>query len=914
MTKNPDKTLPPLRLSGLEPLVVTPASNFVNIGERTNVTGSRKFLRLIKEDRYDEALDVALDQVRGGAQVLDVNMDEGMIDGKEAMVKFLNLVASEPEISRIPIMIDSSKWEIIEAGLKVVQGKAIVNSISLKGGEAEFIEQARKVKKYGAAVIVMAFDEDGQADNYERRIEICERSYRILVDKVKFPAQDIIFDPNIFPVATGMEEHRKNAIDFFKATKWIRENLPGAHVSGGVSNVSFSFRGNNAVREAMHSSFLYHAIRNGMDMGIVNPTMLEVYDDIPKDLLEKVEDVLLDRREDATEELLDFAETVKGSKKAKAKDEEWRKGTVEERLAHALIKGIIDHIDADTEEARQQYPRPLNVIEGPLMDGMNIVGDLFGAGKMFLPQVVKSARVMKKAVAYLMPYMEAEKEEMKQRGEIVDENAAPKILLATVKGDVHDIGKNIVGVVLACNSFNVIDLGVMVPAEKILETAKKENVDVIGLSGLITPSLDEMVDVAQKMEKEGFTIPLLIGGATTSRIHTAVKIDQQYSGPVVHVLDASRSVPVSSALTSESKEERERQKEKYKAEYADLRESHSKRKDNKTYIKIEQARENKLQLDWPSQKIVKPSFLGTKVFEEYDLAELAKFIDWTPFFQSWELAGRFPGILEDSVVGQEATKLYEDAQNMLATLIEKQQLRAKAVIGFYPANAISDDDIAVYGFDPKTYKEDRNKQIAVLHNLRQQNKKSAKTHNFCLTDYIAPAESGIADYIGGFAVTTGLGAEKLAKHFEKDHDDYNSIMVKALADRLAEAFAERMHQRVRTEFWGYVPEEQLDNDALIKEKYQGIRPAPGYPACPDHLEKATLFSLLDATAKTGISLTENFAMFPAASVSGWYYANENSRYFGLGKISKDQVTDYAQRIGKSVEETEKWLGSILAYK
>ncbi|WP_431733754.1 methionine synthase [Chondrinema litorale] len=905
------KNIPPLKLSGLEPLVITPSSNFINIGERTNVTGSRKFLKLIREENYEDALSVALDQVRGGAQVLDVNMDEGMLNGKEAMVKFLNLIAAEPEISRIPIMIDSSKWEIIEAGLKVVQGKCIVNSISLKNGEEEFIEQASKIKKYGAAAIIMAFDENGQADNYERRIEICARSYKVLAEKVKFPVQDIIFDPNIFPVATGMEEHRQNALDFFNATKWIKENLPGAKVSGGVSNVSFSFRGNNPVREAMHSAFLYHAINNGMDMGIVNPTMLEVYDEIPKDLLEKVEDVLLDRRDDATEQLLEFAETVKGKAKTKVQDNSWREGPVEERLAHALVKGIIDHIDEDTEEARQKYDRPLHVIEGPLMDGMNIVGDLFGSGKMFLPQVVKSARVMKKAVAYLMPYMEEEKALLKQQGG-AELKSAPKILMATVKGDVHDIGKNIVGVVLACNSFEIVDLGVMVPADKIIKKAIEEKVDAIGLSGLITPSLDEMVHVAKEMEHEGLNIPLLIGGATTSRIHTAVKIEPHYSGSVVHVIDASRSVPVASALTGENEEIKQREINKFKDEYEVLREDHAKRQGAKSYISLEDARANKTKIDWETQKIVKPSFLGTKVFENYSIEELTKYFDWTPFFQSWELAGKYPKILKDPIVGKEAKKLLDDAQAMVAKIVAEKSFKANGVIGFFPANAISDDDMAVYKYDAETSKENRSETITVLHHLRQQNKKSAKTNNLCLNDYIAPVESNKADYIGAFVVTIH-GAEELAKKFEADLDDYNSIMVKALADRFAEAFAERLHERVRTDFWGYVPEEHLENDDLIKEQYVGVRPAPGYPACPDHQEKTALFNLLDAEGSTGVKLTENFAMAPAASVSGWYFANANSKYFGLGKITKDQVEDYAKRTGKSIEETERWLGSVLSY-
>ncbi len=896
-----------MQLSGLEAVTIRPESNFINVGERTNVTGSRKFLRLIKEEKFDDALSVALDQVEGGAQIIDINMDEGMIDGEESMVKFLNLIAAEPDIAKVPIMIDSSKWQILEAGLKVVQGKAVVNSISLKEGEETFIKQAGLIKKYGAAVIVMAFDEKGQADTYERRIEICERSYRILTEEVNFPPQDIIFDPNVFPVATGMDEHKTNAIDFFRATQWIRENLPHAHVSGGVSNVSFSFRGNNAVREAMHSAFLYHGIQHGMDMGIVNPTMLEVYDDIPKELLEKVEDVLLNRREDATERLLDYAETVKGQGKTKTKDDAWRKGSVEERLSHALIKGIVEFIEDDTEEARQKYVSPLKVIEGPLMDGMNTVGDLFGEGKMFLPQVVKSARVMKKAVAYLLPYLEAEKEANNQ----VQQNA--KVLMATVKGDVHDIGKNIVGVVLACNNFEVIDLGVMVPTDKILKAAKEHQVDVIGLSGLITPSLDEMVYVAQEMEKQGFTTPLLIGGATTSRIHTAVKIDPAYSGPVVHVLDASRSVPVAASLTSENKTERQQKVKNIKEEYAQLREDHKNRRSEKSYISLTEARQNKTQLNWEEAPIVPPSFLGVKVFEEYSLEELIKYIDWTPFFQSWELAGRYPKILKDPVVGKEASKLFDDAQRFLAQLVSKKQVTAKGVIGFFPANTVNHDDIELYHFNEKG-EIDTQKVLATLYNLRQQNKKSAKTTNFCLSDYIAPKESGRIDYIGGFAVTAGIGVAELAKHYEADHDDYSSIMLKALADRLAEAFAERMHERVRKEFWGYASEEHFDNEALIKEKYRGIRPAPGYPACPDHLEKGTLFELLDVQQNTGISLTESYAMLPAASVSGWYYAHPDARYFGLGKIQRDQVEDYATRKGLSLEEAERWLGSILAYE
>ncbi|MCG8390912.1 MAG: methionine synthase [Cytophagales bacterium] len=883
-----------LRLSGLEPLIVTPETNFVNIGERTNVTGSRRFLRLIKENNLEEALEVAREQVEGGAQVIDVNMDEGMLDGKEAMVNFLNLMASEPDIARIPVMIDSSKWEIIEAGLKCIQGKGVVNSISLKSGEEEFIHQAKIIKRYGAAVVVMAFDEQGQADTYERRIEICERSYRILVDKVHFPAPDIIFDPNIFPVATGMEEHRTNALDFFKATKWIRENLPGAHVSGGVSNVSFSFRGNNAVREAMHSAFLYHGIQHGMDMGIVNPSMLEVYDEIPKDLLTYVEDVLLNRRDDATERLLDFAETFKGNTKTKQKDDAWRNGTVEERLSHALVKGIIDYIEEDTEEARQKHDRPLHVIEGPLMDGMNVVGDLFGAGKMFLPQVVKSARVMKKAVAYLEPFLEAEKQQNQST------ESASKILLATVKGDVHDIGKNIVGVVLACNNYEIIDLGVMVPAEKILDTAEKEGVVAIGLSGLITPSLDEMVYVAQEMEKRGMKVPLLIGGATTSRIHTAVKIDPNYSGSVVHVLDASRSVPVVGELIS--KRTRQEFYQKVKKEYEELRAGHANRTSAKNYIPISEARANKVMVNWKDYEPVKPLQLGTHVFEDYPLQEIREYIDWTPFFQTWMLKGKYPKIFQDEVVGVEAKKLFDDANLMLDEIVKDRSLKAKAVAGIFPARADGDNVIV-----------DTNEGSTEFHFLRQQGKKGKGIANVSLADYIAPAETGIRDYLGGFAVTAGIGIEKLIEEYEKEHDDYKSIMVKAIADRLAEAFAELMHKKVRKDLWGYANGEQLTNEELIHEKYNGIRPAPGYPACPDHTEKRILFDLLQVEKNTGITLTESYAMYPASSVSGFYFSHPQSRYFGLGKVEKDQVKEYAERKGMDLGEMEKWLAPNLAY-
>jgi 5-methyltetrahydrofolate--homocysteine methyltransferase len=885
-----------LQLSGLEAVTITPDSNFVNIGERTNVTGSAKFLRLIKEDKFEEALAVALDQVRGGAQVIDVNMDEGMLDSKAAMVKFLNLMAAEPEIAVVPVMVDSSKWEVIEAGLKCLQGKGIVNSISLKAGEVEFIRQAKLVKRYGAAVVVMAFDEQGQADTYDRRISICKRAYDILVNVVNFPPQDIIFDPNIFPVATGIEEHRNYALDFFAATKWIRENLPGVHVSGGVSNVSFSFRGNQHVREAMHAAFLYHAIQHGMDMGIVNPAMLEVYDEIDKELLEHVEDVLLNRRDDATERLLDYAEKVKGSAKKKDQDEAWRLGSVEERITHALVKGIIDFIDEDTEEARVKYGRPLLVIEGPLMAGMNVVGDLFGAGKMFLPQVVKSARVMKKSVAYLTPFLEEEK---RQHGGA--QKAASKILMATVKGDVHDIGKNIVGVVLACNNYDIVDLGVMVPPEKIIEAAKREKVDAIGLSGLITPSLDEMVYVAKEMQRENMTLPLLIGGATTSRIHTAVKIDPAYDGPVVHVLDASRSVPVTSELVNPST--REAFKKKMKEEYASLREDHANRQQAKNYIPLHEARANKVKIDWNTVTYKKPAFLGRKEFVNYSLKELRSYIDWTPFFQTWMLAGKFPGILKDSVVGEEATRLYHDANKMLDDIIEHGSLQANGVVAFYPANAV-EDDVKVYT------SETENNPFATIHFLRQQNKKAQNLPNFCLADFVSPQQG--KDYIGMFAVTAGIGLEKLLDRFKANQDDYSDIMAKALADRLAEAFAERLHELVRKELWGYAASEALSNDELIHEDYVGIRPAPGYPACPDHTEKKLLFELLEAN-RIGITLTESYAMYPAAAVSGYYFSNPASKYFGLGKIEKDQVADYAKRKGMEVSEIERWLAPNLSY-
>ena len=890
---------PFMQLSGLEPVTLTAESNFMNVGERTNVTGSAKFLKLIKEDKYEEALTVAADQVEGGAQVIDINMDEGMLDGEEAMKKFLNLCAAEPDIAKVPTMLDSSKFHIIEAGLKCLQGKGIVNSISLKGGEEEFLKQARLINRYGAAVIVMAFDETGQADSYERRIEICERSYKLLTEKVGFPAEDIIFDPNIFPVATGMDEHRQNAIDFFRATKWIKENLPHAHISGGVSNVSFSFRGNNAVREAMHSAFLYHAIKNGMDMGIVNPAMLEVYDDIPKDLLERVEDVLLDRREDATERLLAFAETVKKKDKAEVVDEEWRKGTVEARLAHALVKGIVEFIDADTEEARLKYDKPLEIIEGPLMAGMNIVGDLFGSGKMFLPQVVKSARVMKKAVAYLLPFLEEEK---KRSGNTSKNNG--KILLATVKGDVHDIGKNIVGVVLACNNYEIVDMGVMVPADKILERAREENADIIGLSGLITPSLDEMVHVAKEMQRTGMKQPLLIGGATTSKLHTAVKVEPSYNGSVVHVLDASKAVTVASSLLS--KDDNGKFAAQVKQEYVAMREIHANRRSDVEYVTLEEARKNKYQVDWSKSTVAKPNFTGIKVLNDYPLEELAKYIDWSPFFSTWEMAGSYPRIFESEKYGVEARKLYDDAQALLKKAIAGKWMTANGVIGIFPA-ASQNEFIEVF--------DDKGNVLTTFHQMRQQTKKPNNAQaNYSLADFIKPIENGKpTDYFGAFAVTSGLGIEKKLAEFEKDHDDYNSIMLKAIADRLAEAFAERLHERVRKEFWGYAADENLSSEELVQEKYQGIRPAPGYPACPDHTEKPLIWNLLEVEKNTGIQLTESNAMYPASSVSGWYFANPEVRYFGIGKIQKDQVQSLANAKGLSLSEMERWLGPNLAY-
>ena len=887
-----------LKLSGLEPLIVTPETNFVNVGERTNVTGSRKFLRLIKEGNYEEALSVARDQVEGGAQIIDINMDEGMLDGVQAMTTFLNLIASEPDISRVPIMIDSSKWEIIEAGLKVVQGKSVVNSISLKEGESNFIRQAKLIKRYGAAVIVMAFDENGQADNYERRIEICKRSYDILVNEVGFPAQDIIFDPNIFPVATGMDEHKLNALDFFRATKWIKENLPYAHVSGGVSNVSFSFRGNDKVREAMHSAFLFHAIKNGMTMGIVNPEMLEIYDEIPKDLLEHVEDVLLNRRDDATERLLDFAEDFKGIASHPSGGIkgglEWRSGTIQERLTHSLVRGIDEFIEIDIEEARLAASKPIEVIEINLMAGMNVVGDLFGSGKMFLPQVVKSARVMKKAVAYLLPYIEASKQ-------VGDKQGAGKILMATVKGDVHDIGKNIVSVVLACNNYEIIDLGVMVAPEKIIAAAIENHVDIIGLSGLITPSLDEMVNLAKELEKINCKIPIMIGGATTSRAHTAVKIAPQYSATIIHVNDASRAVTVAgSLLNSDSKTN---YSQDIRNEYDLLREGYLNRTRDKNFLSIEQARVNKLQLDWENFTPIKPNFIGTKTIE-VDLDVLVPYIDWTPFFRTWELFGKYPAILSDEVVGEQATAVFEDAQEMLKVILSEKRITAKGIYGIFPANQINDDDIEIQS-------STINQPITFL-TLRQQSQKTAGAPNMALADFILPKDSGKTDYMGAFCVTTGFGVDEWALEFEKQLDDYNSIMIKSLADRLAEAFAEFLHEKVRTEIWGYASDEVLSPDDLIDEKYNGIRPAPGYPACPDHLEKPTIWKLLNVEQEMGVKLTENMAMWPASSVSGYYFGNPESKYFGLGKIKEDQVIDYAKRRNISTEEAKKWLNPNIA--
>ena len=886
-----------LQLSGLEPLYVTEESNLVNIGERTNVTGSRKFLRLIKEEKYNEALSVAREQVEGGAQIIDVNMDEGMLDGVYAMTKFLNLIAAEPDIARVPVMIDSSKWEIIEAGLKVVQGKAVVNSISLKEGEAAFIHHAKLVKRYGAAVIVMAFDENGQADNFERRIEICKRSYDILVNTVKFPAQDIIFDPNIFPVATGMDEHKLNALDFFRATKWIRENLPYANISGGVSNVSFSFRGNNKVREAMHSAFLYHAIQNGMTMAIVNPEMLEIYDQIDKTLLNHVEDVLLNRRDDATERLLNLAETFKDDYKVNEKAvAEWRNYSVQERLTHSLVKGIDEFIEIDVEQARIISAKAIEVIEVNLMAGMNVVGDLFGSGKMFLPQVVKSARVMKKAVAYLLPFIEAEKSGKS--------SSAGKVLMATVKGDVHDIGKNIVAVVLGCNNFEIIDLGVMVPPEKIIQAAIDHNVDIIGLSGLITPSLDEMVYIVKEMDKLNIKIPIMIGGATTSRAHTAVKIAPEYKQTVVHVNDASRAVTVASNLLQA--ETKEGYVKAIRDEYDKLRDNYLNRSRDKNYLSIEAARKNKLKLDWDNFIEFTPKFVGVQKIS-VALSELVNYIDWTPFFNSWQLFGKYPAILSDDVVGVQAVSLFDDAQKMLHQMVSEKWIDPQGIIGIFPANSINDDDIEIV-IEPITGNQER----ATFLTLRQQSQKTAGAPNIALADFIAPKNSNKQDYIGCFCVTTGFGVDEKAAVFEQQLDDYSSIMLKALADRFAEAFAEYLHYKVRKDIWGYASDENLSNQDLISEQYKGIRPAPGYPACPDHLEKPTIFKILNVEHEIGVKLTESMAMWPASSVSGYYFANSESKYFGLGKIKDDQVIDYAKRRAISTEMATKWLAPNIA--
>tara|TARA_R110000868_G_scaffold52221_4_gene165227 strand:- start:9133 stop:11853 length:2721 start_codon:yes stop_codon:yes gene_type:complete len=886
-----------LKLSGLEPLVLSENTNFVNVGERTNVAGSKKFLRLIKEEKFEEALSVARDQVEGGAQIIDINMDDGLIDGKEAMVKFLNLVIAEPDISRVPIMIDSSKWEIIEAGLQVVQGKCVVNSISLKEGEEQFKHHAKLIKRYGAAVIVMAFDETGQADNYERRLEISKRSYDILVNEVNFAPEDIIFDLNIFPVATGMDEHKLNALDFIKATKWVRENLPHCSVSGGVSNVSFSFRGNDPVREAMHSVFLYHAIQAGMNMGIVNPSLLGVYDDIPKELLERVEDVILNRRDDATERLLDIAEAVVGTAKESKVDLSWREEPLQNRITRALVKGIDQYIIEDIEEARVSVNKPIEVIEGHLMTGMNVVGDLFGSGKMFLPQVVKSARVMKKAVAYLLPYIEEEKLLNPQEG---DDKGAGKILMATVKGDVHDIGKNIVSVVLACNNYEIVDLGVMVPPEKIINAAIEHDVDIIGLSGLITPSLDEMVFLAKEMERQNFKVPLLIGGATTSKAHTAVKIDTQYSQTVVHVNDASRAVTVVGDLLQ--KETSEDYKKNIKLDYESFRDKFLSRTKKKEYKTIQEARKNKFQIVWEDTQIVKPTQLGIQVFEDVPLEKLEAFIDWSPFFRGWELHGKYPDILTDDVVGEQAVELFADAQKMLKKIFSEKRLKAKAIFGLFPANAISDDDIALQ-FEGEEY---------VFRTLRQQLKRREGVADYALADFIAPKDSGKQDYIGCFCVSTGFGVDEMADGYRDNLDDYNSILVKALADRLAEAYAEYLHKEVRIKHWGYAADESLSNEDLINETYKGIRPAPGYPACPDHLEKLTIWELLDVENKIGVKLTESLAMWPASSVSGYYFANPEARYFGLGKIKEDQVADFAIRKGISLEEATRWLATNIA--
>ena len=883
------------RLSGLEAFNIASDSLFVNVGERTNVTGSRRFATLIKNEDYETALEVARDQVENGAQVIDINMDAGMLDAKAAMVKFLNLIAAEPDISRVPIMLDSSRWEVIEAGLECIQGKGVVNSISLKEGEADFLAKARQIRQYGAAVIVMAFDEAGQADTYERKVEICRRAYRLLTEEVGFPPEDIIFDPNIFAVATGIEAHNEYAKAFIEACKEIKATCPDALVSGGVSNISFAFRGNDRVREAMHAAFLYHAINAGMDMGIVNAGQLAVYDDLPKTLLEAVEDVLFNRRSDATDRLVNLANTLQGKGKKKRVSRKWRKLPVEERLRHALVEGILEYIEADTEEARQNYKRPIQVIEGPLMDGMNRVGELFGDGKMFLPQVVKSARVMKKAVAHLIPYIEKEQAEggVQSRG---------KIVMATVKGDVHDIGKNIVGVVLGCNNYEVIDLGVMVPAEDILETARKENADIIGLSGLITPSLDEMVHVAEEMEREGVRIPLLIGGATTSKVHTAVQIEPTYSGLTVHVKDASRSVGVVSDLMS--REKQQTFAEQTREEYEEIRERRAKNRKQANLLSFSVAQERKSTLDWRNYRPPTPERIGTKVFDDYPLAKLVDYIDWSPFFTTWGLRGKYPNILENPEVGEEALKLLKDAETLLHSIVEEKRLQARAVVGLFSANGVG-EDTEVYA------DEARIEAIARLHHLRQQTEQPFTRPNLSLGDFIAPKATEVQDYIGAFAVTTGIGVSELCAEFEQKQDDYNSIMTKALADRLAEAFAEKMHQHVRTTLWGYADDETLDNEALIAEKYRGIRPAPGYPACPDHNQKRVLFDLLKVRENTGISLTESLAMFPAASVSGWYYSHPEARYFSISRIGEDQVADYAKRTGMELETARRWLKPLL---
>ena len=897
---NISKQVPDMVLSGLEPLIVNETTGFVNVGERSNVTGSRKFARLIQEENYEEAVDIARTQVEDGAQIIDVNMDDAMLDGVAAMKRYLNLLASEPDVARVPFMIDSSKWEIIEEGLKCVQGKSIVNSISLKEGEEVFIEHAKKCKMYGAAVIVMAFDEKGQADTYQRRIDICKRSYDVLVDKVGFAPQDIVFDPNIFPVATGIPEHDNYCVDFFATTRWIKENLPGAKISGGVSNMSFSFRGNDIVREAMHSVFLYYAIKEGMDMGIVNAGMLTIYDDIPKDLLEHVEDVVLNRREDAAERLVEFAESLKGqSVEQKESDKlKWREGTLQERITHALVKGITEFIEDDAEEARQAANKPIEVIEGPLMVGMNVVGDLFGDGKMFLPQVVKSARVMKKAVAYLLPYIEEEKA---RSGNVSQNNGV--IIMATVKGDVHDIGKNIVGVVLSCNNYEVVDLGVMVPPEDILDAAVEHNADIIGLSGLITPSLDEMVTIAQMMQQRGMKQPLLIGGATTSKVHTAVKIEPQFDGVTVHVLDASKSVPVASALLSKTENTFIQD---LREEYQDARDKNARKRGQKSFSELDVIRKNTSGLNWEGYEPKTPEFIGNKTIKDYPLEKIRERFDWTPFFITWELHGKYPGILEDNVVGEEATKLFNDANVMLDKIISENLLQCSAVIGMYPANGIDGDQTEIYS------DESRTEVTEVLNHLRQQTDRPEGRPYRSIADFVAPKSTGVKDYMGGFVVTC-TGAEALAKGYEDKLDDYNAILVKALADRFAEAFAELMHEEVRKQYWGYAPQESLTNSELISEKYQGIRPAPGYPACPEHSEKATLFKLLNAEVEIGCELTDSYAMNPASSVSGWYFAHPEARYFALGKIDKNQVEDYAQRKGWDMNTAERWLRPALGY-